>query len=216
MKRRWNANGLVLAGLAGVLLLAGGESVLRLVRGPSPPPPKAAEPPPRAPGPRQKIGGVAPDFRLPDRSGKQHRLSELVRSDTVLCFTCGCANCLDLQTYMGILIAKMGARAPAVIAVSTMPKEREAAWFRDTRLKQTLLYEERDGPVMAEYEGHPCPRVYRLGADRKIGWVGPAPDEVPSMREVGNAVAENLGFPPGEGSGPLPRPPGPQSAPGRS
>src|SRR5688572_2916328 len=48
------------------------------------------------------VGDQAPDFSLPDSKEVTHRLSELVKKDTVLCFTCGCANCLDVQTYMGI------------------------------------------------------------------------------------------------------------------
>lgn len=141
------------------------------------------------------VGEQAPDFSLPDRSGKVHRLQDLVRRDTLLCFTCGCANCLDLQTYMGLLVKRMGQGAPDVISVTTMPRDREQTYFRDTRLKQKLLYEPKEGPVMDLYKGHPCPRVYRLNGDRTVAWIGTSPGDVPYVQVIGNELAENLGFP---------------------
>lgn len=194
MKRRLNANTWILIGLCGILLLVGADAAVRLFAGAS----GASSEPGAAPPAEDShlmAGDQAPDFTLPDRSGRPHKLSELVHRDTVLCFTCGCANCLDVQTYLGILLKKMGARAPSVVTVTTMPKDREDAWRRDTRLKETLLYEPKDGPVMAQYQGHPCPRIYRLKPDRQIWWIGPSPNQVPSMRELGDAMAANLGFP---------------------
>lgn len=192
MKRRWHANTWILAALAAILLIIGADTALRLL---ADVPPEAAIAPVGT-KPDFNVGDLAPEFELPDRSGKSYHLSDLIHGDTLLCFTCGCANCLDLQTYMGILLPKMGSKAPAVVTVTTMPKEREETWYRDTRLKQTLLYEKKDGPVMTQYRGHPCPRVYRLRADGRVAWIGPSPNDVRSMMEVGHAVAGNLGFPP--------------------
>lgn len=152
--------------------------------------------------PEFRVGEVAPDFTLSDRAGAQHRLSDLVRRDTLLCFICGCSNCLDLQTYLAILIRKMGSGAPDVISVTTMPKDREETYYRDTRLKQQLLYEPKDGPVMQQYRGHPCPRVYRLRGDRTVAWIGSSPGDRPYLTLIGNELAEHLGFPPEGGPEP--------------
>jgi len=192
VKRRPSATTWVLLALGGILLLAGIEWGRAVMGRPS----RSAAPLSFAHDLGFREGDPAPDFELPDREGRPHRLSALVRRDTVLCFTCGCANCLDLQTYLGILIQRLGRQAPQVIAVTSMPKESEASWRRKTRLAQTLLYEKREGPVMKTYQGHPCPRVFRLSADRKVLWAGPSPRDVPDLREIGNAMAENLGFPP--------------------
>lgn len=142
------------------------------------------------------VGDPAPDFTLPDRHNKPHRLSDLVRRDTLLFFTCGCANCIDLQTYTGILVKRMGAAAPDLITVTTMPKEREESYYRDTQLKQHLLYEPKEGPVMALYRGHPCPRIYRLRGDRTVSWIGTSPGDTPFVQAIGNELAANLGFEP--------------------
>jgi peroxiredoxin len=40
------------------------------------------------------VGAKAPDFTLPDGAGKPHKLSDMVRRDTLLYFICGCANCI--------------------------------------------------------------------------------------------------------------------------
>lgn len=143
-----------------------------------------------------RVGELAPDFTLPDRNGKPHRLSELVRHDTLLCFTCGCANCIDFQSFTAIMLQRLGRKAPEVITVTTMPTDREETYFRDTRLKQRLLYERKEGPIMRLYRGHPCPRVYRLAADRTVTWIGSSPGESQQLRRVGLELAMQLGFSP--------------------
>ena len=157
-------------------------------------PASAASPGAPAFDPDFRVGDPAPEFTLPDRAGRPHKLSELVRGDTLLCFICGCASCEDLQTYMGLLARKMGKKAPQVVSVSTMPKESEESWVRRTGLPQTLVYEPKDGPVMDQYRGHPCPRVYRVDGARKVTWISPSPKDVPSMRTIGLSVAMGLGF----------------------
>jgi hypothetical protein len=180
----------VLVGLGLLLLLIGYDVVNRSLRGTT-----AVV---RAPEPKQippfRVGDLAPDFALPDSSGSTFQLSHLVSRDTLLCFTCGCSNCLDLQTYLGILVKRMGAKAPDVITVTTMPRDREATWFRDTHLKQRFLYERKEGPVVANYRGHPCPRVFRLKGDRTVAWIGTSPTDVDFFQLIGNEMAENLGF----------------------
>lgn len=192
MRRHWSANTWVLTILAVILVLAAIDIGSRLLAGPRREPEAG---PAQRYDPAFKMGDLAPDFALPDRSGRRHRLSDLARGDTLLCFTCGCKSCLDLQTYVGELIQKLGPRAPQVLNVTTMPKDREDTWYRDTRLKQTLLYEQKEGPVMEQYRGHPCPRVYRLRPDRRVAWIGPSPRDTPYLAEIGHQVAANLGFP---------------------
>lgn len=154
---------------------------------------------PRAPGafdPPFSVGAKAPDFTLPDGAGKPHKLSDMVRRDTLLYFICGCANCIDLQTFTALMLKGLGTRAPDVIAVTTMPSDREETYFRDTRLKQRLLYERKQGPILKQYRGHPCPRVFRLAPDRTVTWIGSSPGESRELRRVGLELAAQLGYSP--------------------
>jgi hypothetical protein len=145
--------------------------------------------------PAFRVGDLAPDFTLPDRSRKARSLSGLVRRDTLLCFTCGCSNCLELDTYLAAIVRRLGNRAPAVLNVTLTQPDREASWERDTGLRQTFLYVKRDNPVFREYRGHPCPRIYRLRADRRVAWIGPSPLAVRSMQTLAGMLAVELGLP---------------------
>jgi hypothetical protein len=209
MRRPLNGNILLLGGLGVLLLLVGSELGRRFLIAPparpQPVPVSAAAPSGRF-NPAFKVGELAPDFTLPDASGTKRRLSELVHRDTLLCFACGCAQCLDIQTYLGILKQRLGPKGPDVISVTTMPVEREQTWVRDTSLKQTFLYETKNGPIMALYKGHPCPRLYRLKADRTVSWIGSSPLDEPELERLGHEMAANLGFPP-EGGGIVSPPP---------
>lgn len=185
-----NANRWVLISLGLLLLVIGYDVVSRSLRG-SQTQARGASP---KYVPAFQVGEPAPDFTLPDAAGQTHRLSELVHRDTVLCFACGCSKCLDVQTYLGLLVKRMGTRAPDVISVTTMPRDRDETWRRDTRLKQRLLYEQKEGPVVAQYRGHPCPRIFRLRGDRTVAWIGTSPGDVEFLQVIGNEMAENLGF----------------------
>lgn len=200
LRRSWGATGWLLAGCGILLLLVLFDVGRRLLAAPRPLPAavEAGSPPPF------KVGDPAPDFELPDRTGKRHRLSSMVRRDTLVCFTCGCANCLDLQTYLAMLLKRMGKKAPDVITVTTMPREREETYIRDTGLKAPYLYEPKKGPVMALYRGHPCPRVYHLRGDRTVAWIGSSPEESQFLQLVGNELAEHLGFSRERSNAPLP------------
>lgn len=160
-----------------------------------------------------RVGDLAPDFALPDSAGKPHRLSEVVRRDTLLCFTCGCANCIDLQTFTALMLERLGAGAPDVISVTTMPKDRAGTYYRDTGLKQLMLFERKEGPIMKQYQGHPCPRVYRLDADRKVKWIGSSPGESQQLRRVGLELAAEFGFSAEEAMALQPMPSASSSAP---
>jgi peroxiredoxin len=192
MARRWKSRSIVLAAVAVVMILCGvdlGRSYLagvteerfRAAHGDVTPP--------------FKQGDLAPDFTLPDSAGKKHSLSSLVHRDTMLCLLCGCDQCRQAQAYLGQLLRKMGDRAPQVISVSSAPPEGEAAWKRETRLEQTLLYDSKAirTPIIELYRGHPCPRLYRLSADRRVTWIGPSPVEGRDMLAFGAAMERNLG-----------------------
>ena len=203
---------LLLAGLGLLAVIVGAEQAKGLLAPPSPPKPPAAAPTPVSSNGRNNpafaVGDSAPDFALPDAKGARRRLSDLVRRDTMLCFACGCAQCLDIQTYLGMLKQRMGANGPDVISVTSMPVDREQSWVRDTSLQQTFLYDKKDGPVMSRYKGHPCPRLYRLKADRTVSWIGSSPVDQPELEQLGHEMAANLGFPnegPSYGAAPPPQ-----------
>lgn len=168
MKKRWNANTWTLAVLGGILLLVGIDVGRRMVAGPVPP--EAAKPSSVAPD--FKVGDLAPDFTLPDAKGKQQKLSELVKRDTLLSFSCGCNQCREFQTWTGRIMPMLGKDAPDVITVNTTQPDAADSWRRDTKLKQTMLFgSHTEGPVAA-YHGSPCPRSFRLDGDRKVQWIG--------------------------------------------
>jgi peroxiredoxin len=141
-------------------------------------------------------GDVAPDFTLPDSSGKRRSLSSLVHQDTMLCFLCGCDRCRTMQMYLGEMLRSLGPRAPKVVSVSSAPPESEAAWRRDTKLDQIILYDSKESgkPVTELYRGHPCPRLFRLDADRRVTWIGPSPARLANLDLLGQAMARNLGY----------------------
>lgn len=192
MKTRWNANTWVLVVLLTLIGAMGFDIVRNYIKESGAAPIKVSPP---DPFPKFRVGDVAPDFILADAKGKKHALSELVHKDTFLSFNCGCANCRDMETYLAELQKRLGDKAPQFLTVSSMNSEREETWFRDTGLKQQILYTPHgDTSVMDLYKGHPCPRMFRLTADRKVAWIGPSLSVMPSLKKVGSEVANNLGF----------------------
>jgi hypothetical protein len=194
--RKVGANVWLLAGLVLVAAAIGLDFALRQGRPPAPEP-VSAGPDPAAEAavtPEFGVGDRAPDFTLPDVAGRRHRLADLVRGETYLWLTCGCAHCINLQTYFGILLDVHPGPDPLVINVTTMPLDREESYRRDVALRQVFLYEPKDGSVMHEYRGHPCPRIYRLDAERRVRWISPSPKTFPYIDALGNLLAEQLGF----------------------
>lgn len=189
-----------LLGVLGVVVLAiAGDFALRQIRGAAPPTPQDETETARRKAeadvtPEFRVGDPAPDFTLPDREGKAHLLSGIVRGETYLWFTCACAHCINLQTYFGILLDTHPGPDPLVINVTTMPKEREETYRRDVALRQIFLYEDKGGPIMAQYRGHPCPRIYRLDGAGAVTWISPSPKVFPYIDALGNLLAEQLGF----------------------
>jgi peroxiredoxin len=201
MRPRWTANTWVLVVLLGLIVVIGAETARAVLKGSGPKAAEAEQPPSRDPA--FKVGDAAPDFSLPDRSGTRRSLSSLVKGETVLFFMCGCSRCRDTQNYLGKLRAVLGPKAPKVVSVSTTDPAAEASYRRDVKLDQTILYEGKASdptnpapgtPVMDMYKGHPCPRVYRLAADRTVKWIGKSPDEVIQPEFGMYDMAGGLGF----------------------
>lgn len=193
MKKRWSANTWVvvfLFVLIGLISIDIGRNMLMSAKAELEEAPKK-----QSLDPVFKVGDLAPDFTLADKKGKKRSLSSLVKGDTMLWFTCGCSNCLEMQTYMGKLSKQLGSKTPAVINVTTMHPDREETWFRDTKLKQTVLYEGDSGSQLGQlYHGHPCPRFFRIKPDRTVAMIGKSPATTPDMNILGVDLAHNLGF----------------------
>jgi peroxiredoxin len=193
MKKRWNANTWVVVILFTLIGLISIDIARQMVRSatekPEPPPP------PTKPDPDFKVGDLAPDFSLPDAKGKRVQFSKVAKGDSMLWFTCGCSNCLEVQEYMSTLSQRLGKRAPSIVNVTTMEATREAAWLKDSKLAQTILYEpDARSPVGMMYKGHPCPRFFRITPERKVAAIGPSPSTLPDMRMMSMMLADTLGF----------------------
>lgn len=195
MRKRWNANTWVVVILFTLIGLIGIDIGRQMLQASAE---KAApNAPPVSMKPDFKVGDPAPDFTLPNAKQQQVTFSKLVKGDTLLWFTCGCSNCLEVQEYMGKLSKQLGAKAPDIINVTTMLPDREETWLRDTKLKQTIVYEPNSqGPVGVQYKGHPCPRYYRIKGDRTVATIGDSPREVKEMTVFAANLAKDLGFAP--------------------
>jgi peroxiredoxin len=201
MKRRWNANTWVLAVLAFLVAMIGVEACRQMLAENHQMAMQVKEQEDSMID-RHKPGEVGPDFTLPDSHKRKHSLSSLVANDTLVCFTCGCNNCRAFQTYLSEVLAKMGPNAPKVVTVTTARPEGEAEYRREVPLKHTILYDspnhETPGRPIDEYQGHPCPRIYRMDAKRRIKWLSRSMEFMPSVMVAERDVAEELGFPEGK------------------
>jgi hypothetical protein len=113
----------------------------------------------------------------------------------------------------------MGKDAPPVVTITSMPAAGEAAWIRDTKLKQTFLFQPHEGdpaekvayddmmrqlkgkdvPTLTDlYKGHPCPRIYRMDKGLKVTYIGPsnadAPDPISAGPYLAYDVARDMEF----------------------
>jgi hypothetical protein len=114
----------------------------------------------------------------------------------LLWFICGCDACKELQGYATQLMRRLGPKAPDNIALTTQEPVAAKAWIRDTGFQQHMLFEKKNGPIMEKYRGHPCPRIYRLDADRRVRWISPSLARTRHMEDMGNSLAVQLGFEP--------------------
>jgi peroxiredoxin len=191
MKKRWSANTWLLIVLVTVIGLVGIDIGRRMFAGPVVEPP----PPPQGGPPDFKVGDKAPDFALPGEDGKERRLHDVVKGDTILTFSCGCNKCKLYQTFLGKLLTRLGSNRPDVVSINTTKPEASEAWARDTRVKQTFLYaESHDIDVLKPYHGHPCPRAFRLARDGTVKWIGASPSQAPGAPAMGEELAQELGF----------------------
>jgi peroxiredoxin len=198
MNARWNANTVLLAVFVLILLGAGVDYGRRVLGGTGQPDVKAsAEAIKSSWLPAFKVGDSAPDFALPDANSEPHKLSELVKSDSMLFFACGCENCKQIQTWLSRLVQQKKIKhMPNVITVTSAPPEAEKAWIRDTSLKQKILYAphgDKAPDVMSIYKGKPCPRIYLLKGDRTVKFIGKSMSEVPGVQMIGMEIVKELG-----------------------
>ena len=210
MRRRGNANTWLLGILIAIIGAIGIDVGRRMY---SPPKPDDSQAQKASHEPPFKVGGTAPDFTLPDDHGQKHALSELVKGDTIVTFTCGCSSCRDMHTYMAKVLAKMGKNAPPVVTITSMPPAGEASWLRDTKLQQTFLFQPHEGvpeekaayddmmrqlkgkdvPTLTDlYKGHPCPRVYRLDSGMKVTYIGPSAADSTTPPLASTQIAYNF------------------------
>src|SRR5687767_1835378 len=124
--KNWSANTWVLAIFGLILGLAGIDVARNMIQGYKPP--AEAEAPPPSSQPPFKVGDAAPDFTLPDSTGKKQSLASLVNKDTLLMFICGCSTCKELQADMTPVLKKQGPKAPQVISVASFAPEAEKAY----------------------------------------------------------------------------------------
>jgi peroxiredoxin len=189
MKRRWNANSLVLTVLLVILALVGIDVGRRMMAGPV-----EIKPPKVDTTPEFKVGDAAPAFSFPDQHSTTLKFADLVRRDTLLVFSCGCAQCREFQTYLGKMEKTLGPKAPDVVSVNTTDPMAADSWMRSTGLKQTMLYgPHKDGPA-APYHGAPCPRAFRVSADHKITYIGKSRADGIPVQFLGEDLAQQLGF----------------------
>jgi hypothetical protein len=189
MKRRWTANTWLLTVLMGVLCLIGIDVGRRLAARP------VADPVPKEDAaPKFKVGDVAPRFTLPDSKQVKRTFPDIVKRDTLLVFSCGCNQCREFQTYLGMVEKKLGPKAPDIISVNSTQPGAAAAWIRDTGLKQTMLYGAHGAGETQVYHGSPCPRAFRVSPERRVTYIGQSrADHVP-VQLIGRDVARELGL----------------------
>ncbi len=197
---RMSSTGWLLTGFAGILLIFGTEMALRTFN-PKPPPPP--EDPLAKVKPPFEVGDSAPDIILPDSKGQIQQLSKVVRKPSLMIFSCGCANCRTFQTYLGMLVKKLGPKAPDIISAGSTDPAAEEAWVRDTGLRQyVMMYEKGAGPeatpkthYIDDWKGHPCPRAFGLDKKLKVSWIGTSPEQTQgSIYPLQLELAEKLGF----------------------
>jgi hypothetical protein len=190
---RLEANHWLLLGAAVVLALVGGD-YLRTTsfKRPLPEPPD----PTKEYRPDFVEGGKAPDFTLPDRSGKPHRLSDLVQSETVLVFVSDDARCRALLQYIRTLIdRRRKGRQPTqqMVCVADFPPERETAFRVDSRLEGAVLYEKQAGAVHRQFRAVPTPRVFELAKGLEVITLHASPAIAP-FYEIGHGVRQSFQY----------------------
>jgi len=142
------------------------------------------------------IGSHAPDFRLPDREGHSHSLSEFRGERTLLLFLCGCSRC-QLMVSALQKIEKVGqGEKPQHLSVMTMNPNGLLSWQDRTGYRGTFLFDNgEEKPVVDRYDGAPCPRIYLLDPNLRVEYVSPSPDAVQNREDMLHSLANALHAP---------------------
>lgn len=172
----------LLGGLAAVfVLLTLGVGLLALTSRP-PGPAAGADRPPAL---ELRVGQAAPDFALPDDANRTRRLSELDGEPSVLLFLCGCGRCYLMVSALQEIEKQLHGETPRHLVVTTMSPAEAESWQQRTGFQALFLFEKNSqGPVIHQFAGHPCPRVYVLDSRRSIRYISPSPE--------GNAEPEHM------------------------
>src|SRR5262249_51164704 len=113
------------------------------------------------------------------------RLSELEGKPAVLLFLCGCSRCYLMVEALQQIEKQLPGEKPRHLVVTTMSAGEAESWQKRTGFDALFLFEQNShGPVIHEYSGHPCPRVYVLDNQRSIRYISPSPE--------GNAEPERM------------------------
>jgi peroxiredoxin len=195
MSARWNANTLLLSLFVLILIGAGLDYGRRVLGENKSEVPKSTAVKGEGMNPDFAVGDPAPDFALPDSQKRVHKLSELVKGETLLFFACGCQNCKQVQTWLADFQRSGKVKVPPVITITSAPPESEQSWFRDTGLKQTMLFHTpKDQPdPMILYKGKPCPRIYIVNGDRTVKFIGTSMILGGGTESIGMQIAKELG-----------------------
>src|SRR5687768_12788345 len=133
--RGWSTTGWMLAALACLLILVGGEYAWRTMICPSAPSVKTVQyewkPQP---------GEPVKDFGLPDAKKKVHRLSDYKGQDFLLTFFCGCGECRTFTKDLVKAYKETGRDVPTVAVFTPgFVSAGERNWIDSTGGKFTYL-----------------------------------------------------------------------------
>ncbi len=166
------------------------------VRDRNPPPQRRpAQPRPATTGTEDALplGSQAPDFKLADMDGRTRSLSEFRGNTTVLAFFCGCGRCAIMAQLLGNMEELIAGKKPQNVAVASIKPSLLPQWQENTGFKAVFLPEVKKGPVVTQYRGEPCPRVYVIDPDLRIRHVTPTPREDRPASDILNPLARALG-----------------------
>jgi hypothetical protein len=191
MKKRWGANTWLLIVLVTIIGLVGIDIGRRMFAGPVP----VVPPEPVGGPPEFEVGDRVPEVTLPDETGKEQHLRDLIKRDTLLAFSCGCSQCEGYQVYLSKVFAKVKGETPEVVSINTTMPDSHEAWLRKTNLPQKFLYTQSlSSKDLKPFRGHPCPRAFRIAADDSVTWIGSSPANAPTPELLGVEVAREFGF----------------------
>jgi peroxiredoxin len=146
-----------------------------LAHAPSTPNPAAGADHP--PAEALRVGMAAPEFSLPDELDRERGLTDLDGKPAVLLFLCGCSRCYLMVHALQATEKGLGGEKPRHMVVTTMTPSEARSWQERTGFHALFLFEKSShGPVISQYAGHPCPRVYVLDGRRSIRYISPSPE----------------------------------------